>query len=195
MGAQSTTTTSQSPLTTWLRSSRSASTSSAPGMTVSSSAVIGIDPGGVEDRHQVALDLAPRALEPALRVDLVHPQVRGHLDGFAAHLAAERVAERVRGVGGEDEGALAGPGGERRRTGRAGGLPDPALAGEQDDANAHGSASSIARQRNDSTRFFRPFRAVSMMTFSALRSQQADHRDAQVDGQAVGDLGRRTRTA
>ena len=44
VGAQSTTITSQSPLTAWLRSSSRASTSSAPGITVSSSAVIASTP-------------------------------------------------------------------------------------------------------------------------------------------------------
>ena len=44
VGAQSTMITSHVPLTAWLRSSSRASTSSAPGMTVSSSAVIASTP-------------------------------------------------------------------------------------------------------------------------------------------------------
>src|SRR5688500_3691521 len=69
-------------------------------------------------------------------------------------------------VGGEHQRALPGSGGERRRTGGTGGLADAPLAGEQDDPDAHGSGSA---QPSASTRFFRPFNAVSMMTFSALR--------------------------
>ena len=97
-----------------------------------------VDASGVEHRHQVALDLPPGPLEPSLGVDLVHPQVRGDLGRLAADLLTEGVAQGVRGVGGEHQRAVAGTGGERGRAGSAGGLADPALAGEQDDANGHG---------------------------------------------------------
>ena len=83
--------------------------------------------------------------------------------GSGPTAVAERVGQRVRGVGGEHQRALPGASGEGRRTGRRGGLADAALAGEQDDP--HGTA----RQPSDSTRFLRPLSAVSMMTFSALR--------------------------
>ena len=127
-----------------------------------------VDPGRVEHRHQVALDLAPGPLEAALRVDLVHPQVRWPPRSARGRPAQpEGVAEGVRRVRGEHQGAVPGARGERGRAGGAGGLADPALAGEQDDANGHGQLQRA--QRSDSTRFFRPFSAVSMMTFSALR--------------------------
>ena len=134
VGAQSTTITSHSPERACSRSSSSASTSSAPGMTVSSSAATGSTPGDVEDRQQVALDLGPRLLEPQLGVDLLHVEALGDLGGLGADADAERVGERVGGVGGQHERAVAGGRGERRGAGRDGGLADPALAGEEQDS-------------------------------------------------------------
>ena len=125
-----------------------------------------VDTGRVEHRHQVALDLAPGPLEAALRVDLLDPQPRldlGRLGPERCRTGAEGVAERVCRVGRHDQGPPPGTRGERRRTGGGGGLADPALAGEEDDAH------EVTPAQRDSTRFFRPFSAVSMMTFSALR--------------------------
>ena len=122
--------------------------------------------GRVQHRQQVALDLAPGPLEPALGVDLVHPEAVVDLRSAPAPTAhAEGVAERVRRVGGQHQGAAPRRGGEGRRTGRGGGLADSAFAGEQEDAHGHESPG----QPSDSTRFFSPFSAVSMMIFSALR--------------------------
>ena len=110
---------------------------------------------------QVALDLLPRALEPALRIDLLDEQPAVQLHGRAGVRAdryAERVTERVRRVGREHQGLAAARRGQRRGAGGDSGLADPALAGEEEEAQCY-----------PSTRFFNSFRAVSMMTFSALR--------------------------
>ncbi len=145
-----------------------------------------VDPGRVEHRHQVALDLAPGPLEPALGVDLLHPQPRLDLrrlgpDG-AAPVPNASPSECAASVE-MHQGPLPGARGERRRPGGGGGLADPALAGEQDDAH-----DGDARSASDSTRFFRPFSAVSMMTFSALRAACRSS-GSTVDGQPVGHLG------
>ena len=114
--------------------------------------------GRVEHRQQVALDLGPRLLEAQLGVDLLHEEPVGDLRGLRAHRRAERVGERVGGVGGEHERPE--PGGGREGGGAGGhrGLADPALAREEQDPH-----------ESCSTRFFRPLSAVSMRIFSPLR--------------------------
>ena len=135
VGAQSTTTRSQSSLSACSRSSSSASTSSAPGMTVSSSAASGVHAGDVEHGEQVALDLRPGLLEAELGVDLLDEEVLGDLARLGPDGGAERLGQRVRAVGRQHQGAVALAGRERGRAGGDGRLADAALAGEQDDAH------------------------------------------------------------
>ena len=119
-----------------------------------------VDAGGVENRQQVALDLRPGLLEAPLDVDLLHVQPLLQPRRLRADRLPEGVPEGVGRIRREDERPMAGSGCGGRRTRRRGGLADAALAGEEDDPQ---------RQPSDSTRFFSPFSAVSMMTFSALR--------------------------
>ena len=132
-----------------------------------------VDARRVQNRAQVVLDLRPGALEPALGVDLLHPAARLDLDRLGAHRHRERVGQRVRGIGGQHQGAQPGAPGQHRSAGGRRGLADAPLAGEQQ--NPHPvtlvacARADRARQPTDSTRFFRPLSAVSMMTFSALR--------------------------
>ncbi len=117
-----------------------------------------VEPGDVEHREQVALDLRPRLFEPELGVDLLHVEPLGHPGRLRPDLYAERVCQRVGGVRREHERAVAGRGGERRGTGRDRGLADAALPGEEEDPHDVSS-----------TRFFSPLSAVSMRIFSPLR--------------------------
>ena len=94
-----------------------------------------VDAGDLEHREQVALDLRPGLLEPPLRVDLLHEQAGRDLLGLMAHGDAEGVGQRVGGVGGQHQRAATRLGGEGRGRGGDRRLPDPALAGEQQDAH------------------------------------------------------------
>ena len=147
----------------WSRTSSSASTSSAPGQHRELLGRDRVDAHRVEDRQQVGLDLAPGPLEAPLRVDLLHVEVGVDPGRLRPDRRVERVAERVRGVGAEHQGAASAQRTERRRAGGGGGLADTTLAREQE--NAHRPAA----QAKDSTRRLRPLRAVSMMTRSPLR--------------------------
>ena len=83
------------------------------------------------------MDLLPRALEPALRIDLLDEQAALQLHGrpgVRADRYAECVTERVGRVGREHQGLPAARGGQRRGAGGDSGLADPALAGEEDEA-------------------------------------------------------------
>ena len=133
VGAQSTTMTSHAADSAWLRSSSSASTSSAPGSTVSSSAVIGSTPGRVEHREQVALDLAPGLLEPPLGVDLLDVQPRRHLGRLGARPGSPK-ASASECAASVDRTSVRGPraAAQRRRAGGGGRLADAALAGEEE---------------------------------------------------------------
>ncbi len=96
--------------------------------------LFGLDRLGARPVHQrdgVLLDLAPVVLQPLLRVDLLGPEVRDHLRRPCADRRLERVRQRVGGVGRHDHRpspGRCGPHGGRRGHG---GLPDPALPGEQ----------------------------------------------------------------
>ena len=123
----------------------------------------GVDAGDVEHAQEVALDVAPRLLEPLLRVDVLHPQVGRDLGGLPRGGHRQGVGERVGGIGRQHERPVPG-----RRGGTRGGrgerrLPDAALAGEEEDPHPGPGCQS------DSTRFLRPFSAVSMRIFSPLR--------------------------
>src|SRR5438067_12886458 len=112
------------------------------------------------------LYLAPRVLERALGVDLLAVQAWFDFGGIVFELDPERVGERVRGIGRQDERLVPAPRRLHRRRGRGRRLADAALAGEQQ----HAHRCRLSRGRNqapDSTRFLSPFKAVSMMTFSA----------------------------
>ena len=128
-----------------------------------------IHPGGIENRQQVALDVGPGLLEPQLGVDLMDEQPVGDLGRLCVHptRGAVGVGQRVRRVGGQDERPEPAGGGERGRAGGDGRLADTALAGEEDDA--HARAPLPGDQAPDSTRFLRPFNAVSIRIFSPLR--------------------------
>ena len=94
----------------------------------------------VEQRSQVLAHLAPRLLQPGAGVELLSeqrpPSERGDRRGLVAERSVvERVGERVRGVGRADEGAQPRFGGPERGRGGDGGLPDAALASEQQDAH------------------------------------------------------------
>jgi hypothetical protein len=122
-----------------------------------------VDARHVEDGEQVALDVGPRPLEAVLCIDMLHPQVGGHLTRLRGGGHVQRVGQRVCGVGGQHEGAVPGRGTGARGGGGEGRLPHAALAGEQQDPHAR-----TARQ-SDSTRFLRPFSAASIRIFSPLR--------------------------
>ena len=168
VGAQSTTTTSHSPLTRVVAQLEQRQHLLGAG---DDGQLLGrdrVDPGGVEHRQQVALDLAPGPLEAALGVDLVHPQAVGRPRSARGPTGSPKASPSECAASVESTSVRCPrAGGERGRAGGGGGLADPALAGEQDDAHAHGRLPRA--QPSDSTRFFRPLSAVSMMTFSALR--------------------------
>ncbi len=142
VGAQSTTTRSHGPDSTWVRSSSRATTSSAPGSEVSSSATTASMPTAAEDADQVALDLAPRLTGRGGGADLEGVQARFDLAdrllgaAWGVEVDPERLAERVRRVGGHDQRLDAGTGGVDGGGRRRGRLADTTLAGEQE--NAHG---------------------------------------------------------
>jgi hypothetical protein len=93
-----------------------------------------LDPGPPEDLEQVVLDLGPGVLHAILGVELLAPQVVGDRRHQGAQGDVERVGQRVGGVGGQGEGAEAGVGAAEGGRRRGGGLADPALAREQQDA-------------------------------------------------------------
>jgi hypothetical protein len=83
----------------------------------------------------VALQPPPRAVQQAAGVDVRRGQAGVQLDGLAAEVGLEGVAQRVRGVGGDHQHLAAGAR-EQCGGGRGeGGLADASLAGEQDDAH------------------------------------------------------------
>lgn len=87
-----------------------------------------VDPGHVEHREQVALDVGPGLLEAQLCVDLLHVEPVGDLGRLGAddaRRAAVRIGEGVRRVGREHRGCGVPGGRQGGRPGRDGGLPDP----------------------------------------------------------------------
>jgi hypothetical protein len=95
-----------------------------------------LDPGPVHHLDEVVLDLAPVGLQPALRVDLLGPQVLGDRGRVLADLQVERVRQRVGRIRAHDERPVTGGGrsnGGGRRDRR---LAHAALAGEQEDPHA-----------------------------------------------------------
>ena len=138
VGAQSTTTTSNSSLSAWRRSRSRASSSSRPGGTVISSAVIRSAPrrrSCAESQSRTEAQL--RSISACAWTCSAHSRSPACV-GLLADLDVEHVGQRVRGIGGEDEGPGAGRRRAPRRRRRHRGLADAALPGVQHDARAHG---------------------------------------------------------
>ena len=103
VGAQSTTTTSHSPEITCVAQLEQREHLLGAG---DDGQLLGgdrVDAGRVEHGEQVALDVRPGPLEPALRVDLLHEEVVGDRGRLGADGDAEGVGEGVRGVGGQHQ--------------------------------------------------------------------------------------------
>ena len=138
-----------------------------------------VDPDPGQQRPQVPLQGAPRAVEqhPGVDVRGAQPPDARQLTRLTGELGVERVTQGVRRVRRHHQRLASRPrqggGGGRGQ----GGLPDPALAGEQHDPHPTSVAARTpvavpggpGSTQPCSTRRLRPFNAVSMMTFSALR--------------------------
>src|SRR5690606_11773842 len=148
---------------------------------------VGLQAGGAEQVECGAgAVLQGGEVLPEVRVglDAAGGEPRGCLDGCGPDGHPQHRAQGVRPVGAEDEGAGARAGGGQRGAGRDGGTA--AAAGARDQEGTHegerypcatGANGACAPRRleragyssPDSTRFFSPASARSMMTFSALR--------------------------
>jgi hypothetical protein len=98
-----------------------------------------VDPALDEHRAEPVLDRRPVPLELLLRLDLLRVEPASDCGRLAPHLGLQRLGERVRGIGGEDEGARAGGGAAPRGGGRDRGLPHAALARVEDRPGRHGA--------------------------------------------------------
>ena len=99
---------------------------------------------------QPVLDRGPVALHLVLRGHLLGPQALADLRRLAAHGGLQRVGQRVRRVGREDDGVDPARGDAPRRRSGDRGLADPALARVEDRPGRHGDASAYsARPHRD----------------------------------------------
>ena len=140
-----------------------------------------VDPGRVEHREEVALDLRPGLLEAALGVDLLDVEVRGDLGGLRPDRQPEGVGERVGRVGGEDQGAVPGAAAAVAVPAAAVVLPTPPLPVKRMvrtvglDERLDALLEALERRVDDD--------------LLGLASQHADHRDGELHRQRVGHLG------
>ena len=118
-----------------------------PGGTVSSSAATPRTPRSASSLHEPVLDGGPVLLHLALGVDLLSPEPLRDLGGGGTERHPERVAEAVRGVGGEHDRAQAAGGAAAGRRGRDARLADPALARVEDRAGRGRLALLLERHR------------------------------------------------
>ena len=177
VGAQSTTITSHRPERACRRSSRSARHLLGAG---DHGHLLGGDrvhPGGVEHGEQVALDVGPRLLEPQLGVDLVdeqpvrdlgrlgdvHPRPRPGRD--ASYASARECAASVDSTSVRSPPAAASAAVPAATVD----LPTPPLPVKRTMRTGELPRWLQGDQAPDSTRFLRPFNAVSIRIFSPLR--------------------------
>jgi hypothetical protein len=141
-----------------------------------------VDAGGVEHAQQVALDVGPGLLEPALGVDLLDEQVVG--DGVGVEPIGVPKASASECAASVERTSVRWPR-EAARTAVAEAvvdLPTPPLPVKAGSARPSGAQS-------DSTRFLRPFSAVSMRIFSPLRLSMPISGIETSSGEPVGHLG------
>ena len=147
-----------------------------------------VDPGDLEHREQVALDLGPRLLEPQLGVDLVDEQVRARPRcGSAPTVTPKASASEWAASVDSTSVRWPGRGGEGRRGGRDGRLADAALAGEEEDPHEPRSVSPVS-ERLDA--LLEPLQRGVDEDLLALALEHPDQRDRDVEGQPVGHVGR-----
>ena len=135
-----------------------------------------VDAAAGEHVDQEALHVTPGRLEPQLGVDLHAPTGPAPpRAGSPVERHAQRVAERVRGVGRQQQRLDAAVGQPQRGRRGGGRLADAALAGEQHDPHAAADRLDPLLQLLQRGVHDDPL---------GLALEQAEHRDRQVDGEA-----------
>jgi len=137
----------------------------------------------------------PGTVEQRPGVDVCRGETWFELQRFAAELDRQRIAERVRRISRDDQ-YLATRTREQRGSGRSEGrLPDAPLAREHDDAHEAESSREMAddQSRGAFEPPLQPFESGVDDHFLGLAAQHSDHRDVQIDSEAVGDGGLRPR--
>ena len=143
VGAQSTITQPKRPSSWWRLICSRLKSSSRPGGTVSSSALMRSTPRSSSSSPSQSWTAGPVALHLVLRGDLLGPQALADLRRLAADGGLQRVGQRVRRVGREHDGVEPARGDAPRGGGGDRGLADPALAGVEDRPGRHGRRVSL----------------------------------------------------